>query len=81
MTTEALAAIERLDDGCASPADRLIVEVFDAHCDDDWHRRLTVLDVPPAGFCPLHGERLDAAGDCGSCYVAHDSAMQRVEDQ
>jgi len=40
--------------------------------------RLAELDAD--GFCPLHGDRLDGAGDCVSCYIDYDAWMRRVED-
>ncbi len=74
-------AITRLDDGVPLPGDTLIADLFDAHASDTWHRRLTLLDTQtPAGFCPLHGDRLDDFGDCGTCFLDHDRYVQRCED-
>ncbi len=77
MTT----AITRIDDGVRLPGDDEIADLFDAHASTNWHRRLAVLDnVTPAGFCRLHGERLDEVGDCGTCFRDEDRAISRSTD-
>jgi hypothetical protein len=78
--TDTLAAISRLDDGLALDGDRELALIFDRHASAVEHRRETALDVTPAGFCPLHGERLDRFGDCGTCFLDHDRYVQRCED-
>lgn len=78
--TAALDAISRIDDGTATVLDRTIAALFDDHASTDWHRRLAAREVTPAGFCPLHGDVLDGYGDCGACFLDHDSAMRRADD-
>ncbi|MET0415794.1 MAG: hypothetical protein ABW022_07215 [Actinoplanes sp.] len=77
--TSALAAISRLDDGTASPADRVIADRFDAHASTDWHRRLAVLDGYDADRCQVCGK--PGEGDeCDSCYAGHDLLVERGSD-
>ncbi len=83
MTTPTLAsdAIARIDDGHASPADRLIADLFDAHSQDRWTRVGALLDVLPADVCACGGRKEPAEFECQGCFLDHDDAMRRADDQ
>lgn len=68
MTT-ALQALSRMDDGTFSPADTLLADRYDLHCQAG-------ACVWPDLMCP-HG----VTGDCHACFLDHDDEMRRAEDQ
>ncbi len=79
--TAAPAALSLIDDGLATDADRLIADRFDAHASDQWHGRLAVLDVTPAGFCLVCGERTeDGTDECVRCQLLEEVRVDRRRD-
>lgn len=67
-TQVALEALSRVDDGLAQGGDLELIEILDRHC--QWEAF-----VPPV-FC-RHGQ----GPGCNSCFLDHDDAVRRAEDQ
>lgn len=81
MTTTAVFAdaINRLDDGTATPADREAADVFDRHASAYWHRVNTQVDGWQADRCVICG--VDGEGqECGSCTADRDYMVARSAD-
>ena len=78
MTTEALDAIARLDDGIASPADRELAEIFDRHASDRWAAMDVQLDRHAADVCVICGK--PGGPECSSCTADWDQRIARSVD-
>jgi hypothetical protein len=78
VTTEAQAAITRLVDGLASPADRELADLFDRHASDQWAARDLQLDRYAADVCVICGK--PDGPECSSCTAGWDQRITRSAD-
>lgn len=79
MSTEALAAISRLDDGTALPGDALIADAFDRHSSDRWARMDVQIDRWAADRCVICAKPGEGP-ECAGCTADWDGQMKRWGD-
>jgi len=80
VTTEALDAISRIDDGVPLPGDDVIAGIFDRHSSDRWARMNLQLDEWAADRCVICGVTGDGP-ECGACSADWDAQMKRLCDR
>jgi len=83
--TSAQDAVTRLDEGAGRPGDEALANAYDEYCRQEWlvledRRQAEAFLSWLATQCPVCVT--DGMGqECDRCFLDHDQAMRRAEDQ